>query len=122
MSVPSSRTSNSAVAARQKAQEALDLELKKVNVEWNRKFDSMKKSYEEKLQNQEADFAWKYSAKEDELEKIRIEKRKLEDIVKNREETYQTKMTRVHDDMDELEGFAKQETAKVKHLVINYKI
>jgi len=109
-----------AASPRQKSQE-LEVELKKVNSEWTKKFDSMKKSFEERLQNQEADFAWKYSSKEEELEKIRVEKRKADELVRTMEGSYQNKMTRVQDDMDQLEGFTKQEMAKVKHLVPNWK-
>jgi predicted nuclease with TOPRIM domain len=113
-------TSNYIASVQQKAMENYEAELKRVNNEWGKKLDAIKKTYEEKLQNQEADFAWKYSTKEDEIEKLRVEKRKLEENVKNVEGIYQSKISRAHDDIDQLEGYTKQEMAKVKHLVSGY--
>src|SRR5688572_18551741 len=49
-------TSNYIASVQQKAMENYEAELKRVNNEWGKKLDAMKKTYEEKLQNQEADF------------------------------------------------------------------
>ena len=87
-------TSNYIASVQQKAMENYEAELKRVNNDWGKKLDAIKKTYEEKLQNQEADFAWKYSTKDDEIEKLKVEKRKLEETAKNVEGIYQSKITR----------------------------
>lgn len=117
---PMSSTSNYLASVQQKALENYEAELKKVNNEWSKKLEILKKSYEDKIQNQEADFAWKYSAKETQIEKLNTENKNLGEklrILEDQSKNYQSKMTRVQDDIDQLEGYTKQEMAKVKHLV-----
>ncbi|CAG7822042.1 unnamed protein product [Allacma fusca] len=88
-------------------------QMKKVNADLKLKLDNLKKSYEEKLQNQETDFAWKYNTKEDELAQLRNERDRFKDQIKSVESGWQDKYVRVVTELENLEGLSKQENAKL---------
>ena len=112
-----SGSSQSLQAQREASSQEEVQQLKKANAELKAKLENIQKSYEERLQNQETDFAWKYNTKEDELNQLKSERDRLRDQVKLTETNWQEKYVRVATELENLEGLSKQENAKVKHLV-----
>jgi negative regulator of replication initiation len=79
----------------------------------------LKRIYEEKLQTQELDFAWRLNSKDDEISKLQKQVEHINTLLHSKEFETQQKLVRVQEDMDSLEGFSQQENAKIKHLLLN---